>query len=68
MTVTAADDDGRVAAPIAVGLVTLVLTSTVVILRFISRGYILRVLSLTDAAIAFSLVSYPIQANIRASH
>ncbi|KAK0617531.1 hypothetical protein B0T14DRAFT_271952 [Immersiella caudata] len=55
MTVTPADDD-RAAAPIAVGLVTLVLTSTVVILRFISRGYILRVLSLTDAAIAFSLL------------
>jgi hypothetical protein len=52
-------DDDRAATPIAVGLATVLLTSVVVILRFISRGYFLRVLSLTDAAIAFSLVGAP---------
>lgn len=49
-------DADRVAVPIAVGIVSVVLASIVVILRFVSRGYILKVLSLTDAAIAFSLV------------
>lgn len=46
----------RVAAPIAVGLVTVALAGIVVILRLISRGHILRVLGLTDAIIAFSLL------------
>ncbi|KAK4442400.1 hypothetical protein QBC34DRAFT_25721 [Podospora aff. communis PSN243] len=53
---TPPDDDARAATPIAVGVVTVVLTCIVVFLRFVSRGYLLRVLSLTDAAIAFSLV------------
>jgi len=47
----------RGSTPIVVGHVTIVLASIVVVLRFISRGYILRVLGLTDIAIAFSLVT-----------
>ena len=46
----------RVAAPLAVGHITVVLASAFVGLRFVSRGYILRVLGPPDWVIAFSLV------------
>ncbi|KAK0707806.1 hypothetical protein B0H67DRAFT_686033 [Lasiosphaeris hirsuta] len=48
--------EDRIAAPLAWGCVAITLATIFVILRFVSRGYILRVLGPTDWAIATSLI------------